>query len=44
MQVIKEQEITIDKHQILSQTGYDDDYEPSAKIGTLVDGSIENDK
>jgi hypothetical protein len=42
MQLIKEKTITLDKHQILSQIGYDDDYEPSARIGTLVDDYIEN--
>jgi len=42
MQVIKEQAITIDKHQILSQIGYADDYEPSARIKSLVNDYIEN--
>ena len=42
MQVIKGQEINVDKHRILSRIGYDDDYEPSVKIGNLVDDYIEN--
>jgi len=42
MQVIKEQAITIDKHQILCQIGYADDYEPSARIKSLVNDYIEN--
>ncbi|MFC1920214.1 vitamin B12 dependent-methionine synthase activation domain-containing protein [Chloroflexota bacterium] len=42
IQRIKEQIITIDRHQLLNQIGYDDDYEPSAKIKSLVDGYIDN--
>ena len=43
MQVIKDwTEINIDKQQVLNGIGYDADYEPSARIKSLVDGYIEN--
>ena len=42
MQILEEQTLTIDKNQILSQIGYDDNYEPSAKIQSLVDDYIDN--
>lgn len=43
MQVINnQQEININKQQVLSHIGYCDDYEPSARIKSLVDDYIEN--
>ena len=42
MQIAREQALTIDKQQIMSQIGYDDNYEPSAKIQSLVDDYIDN--
>lgn len=43
MQVIKNrQAISIDKQQVLSSIGYCDDYEPSARILSLVNDYIEN--
>ncbi len=42
MQILEKQTLTIDKNQILSQIGYDDNYEPSAKIQSLVDDYIDN--
>ncbi len=35
-------EIDIDKQRILTRIGYSDDYEPSARISSLVDDYIEN--
>ena len=35
-------EIDVDKQRILSRIGYGDDYEPSARINSLVDDYIEN--
>jgi len=35
-------EIDIDKQRILNRIGYSDDYEPSARINSLVDDYIEN--
>ena len=35
-------EIDLDKQRILSRIGYSDDYEPSARINSLVDDYIEN--
>ena len=42
MQIAREQALTIDKQQIMNQIGYDDNYEPSAKIQSLVDDYIDN--
>ena len=43
MQVIKNrQAISIEKQQVLSSIGYGDDYEPSARIKSLVNDYIEN--
>ena len=43
MQIIKkQQEMNVDKQQVLNSIGYDDDYEPSARIKSLVDDYIEN--
>lgn len=42
IQGIREQVITIDNNRLLSQMGYNDDSEPSAKVQSLVDDYIDN--
>ncbi|MFC2070583.1 vitamin B12 dependent-methionine synthase activation domain-containing protein [Chloroflexota bacterium] len=42
IQDIREQILTIDRNQLLNQIGYDDSYQMSSKIKSLVDGYLDN--